>query len=435
MFKIISLSVAAVCAAALSACSGETGDPAAARPGQELPSVEAVEVRYGTLPLEERLVGSVRARNQTEIYAEVTAPVVEVFVDDGDVVAAGDPLVRLRAADFEERLRQAEAGLQVAQARVAQAQANLARFEATLRRMEAIAERGLGTAAELDAARADALSAQADLDLMRAQRDQAASLANERRAELDETLVRAPIGGIVGGRNAEIGQQANTSSPLFVIGDAGAMIVRVTLTQRMLAYIDAGTSVNIYADTSPDAVIGSEIARISPFLHPVAHTTEAQIDVAEHDRTLRPGMFVTVDVLYGETERAALVPNSAIYRHPRDGREGVYVAELVDTLGSAESRGYSISNPTYEPVGPVPVQFAAVEIVARGRSATAIEGVQPADWVVTLGHHLLATRSEAQAIIQPTPWDHILGLQEMQSRDLLDIIREKQDANVADGLN
>lgn len=427
--------LALMCLAFLSACADGGRDFAGSQDeaqGQALPAVEAVEVRYGTLPLEERLVGSVRAHNQTEIYAEIAAPIAEVLVDDGARVEAGDLLVRLRAGDFEERVRQAEAGLQVAQARVAQAEANLARFEATLRRQEMIVERGLGSAAELDTARADALSAAADLELMRAQRDQAASLVSEREVELEDTLIRAPIEGVVGGRNAEIGQQANTSTPLFVIGDPQQMVVSVTLTQRMLGYIRTGTSVNILSESAPEEVISSEVARISPFLHPIAHTTEAEIDIEEHDGLLRPGMFVTVDVLYGESQRAPLVPNSAIYRNPRNGREGVYVARLEETVSSAESASYSISNPTYEPVGPVAVRFTPVDIVARGRTTTAIDGVQAADWVVTLGHHLIGSRDEAQAIIQPTPWDHIMNLQQMQSRDLLDIIAQKQEANLAE---
>jgi RND family efflux transporter MFP subunit len=418
-----------VCLAALlvGACSSESAGPGpGARPrNTQPPAVEAVEVRYGTLPLEERLVGAVRARNQTEIYAEVAAPIVAVLVNDGDRVAAGDVLVRLRATDFEERVRQAQAGLRVAEARVAQAEANLTRFRANLERMNMIAERGLGTAAELDAARADALTAEADIELMRAQRSQAASLVVERETELAQTIVRAPIDGVVGGRNAEVGQQADTSTPLFVIGDTGAMRVNVTLTQNMLGYITPGTSVNVYSEAEPDRSIRAQIARISPFLHPVAHTTEAEIDIDGHDGQLRPGMFVTVDVLYGESERAALVPNSALYRHPRDGREGVFVTHLADMQGPSEG-GYSIREPSLDPVGPVPVQFMPVEIIARGRMATAIGGVQAADWVVTLGHHLLANTDDAQAIVQPTPWDHILGLQQMQSQDLLDIIERKQ---------
>jgi hypothetical protein len=105
------------------------------------------------------------------------------------------------------------------------------------------------------------------------------------------------------------------------------------------------------------------------------------------------------------------------------------VARLADTQSTSESASYSIRNPSLDPVGPVPVRFSPVEIVARGRTSTAVAGVQPADWVVTLGHHLLNSNDEGQAIVQPTPWEHILNLQEMQSRDLLDVIRQKQSDN------
>lgn len=436
--KSILLPATLIAAAGLSACGGgqddRGGDPRGRFSDRDSgpPAVEAVEVMFGSFPLEERLAGSVRARNQTEIFAEVAGTIEEVFVDDGDVVEAGDPLVQLRSREFEERVQQAEAGLKVAEARVRQAEANLSRTQADLERVRTVVERGLGTQAELDTAEADAASARADLDLMQAQRDQAASALEEQRAALDETLIRAPIDGVVGGRNAEVGQQASTSASLFTIGDVASLQVDVMLTQQMLDYIDTGTSVNVYSDTRPDEVIEADIDRISPFLHPITHTTRAQINVSAGNRStpLRPGMFVTVDVLYGESEQAPLVPNSAIYRHPRDGREGVFVTSLDEELRSPEVSDYSVSEQPSEnePVGPVSVQFQPVDVVARGRTSSGVRGVREGDWVVTLGHHLLADSNEAQqAVVQPTPWEHILDLQEMQSRDLLEIIREKQE--------
>jgi RND family efflux transporter MFP subunit len=434
---------AVLAAAALAAsCSGQSEDSSAQfrQRNQALPAVEAVEVMYGSFPLEERLSGSVRARNQTEIYAEAAGTIEAVYVDDGDRVAAGDPLVQLRARDFEERVRQAESGLQVAEARVRQTEANLTRTEASLERVQAIVERQLGTRAELDTAQADAASARADLDLMRAQRDQAASVLEERGADLADTLVRAPIDGVVGGRNAEVGQQANTGAPLFVIGDVSNMQVDITLTQHMLGYIQTGTPVNIYSDTAADEIIQATVTRISPYLHPVTHTTRAEIVIDEPGSalTLRPGMFVTVDVLYGQSQQAPLVPNSAIYRHPRDGREGVFVTSLEAALRNPEGGSAYVppDEQSFEdPVGPISVRFAPVDVVARGRASSGVTGVNIGDWVVTIGHHLLVNSNSDQAIVQPTPWDHILDLQQMESGDLLDVIAAKQRANEARRVN
>lgn len=419
--------VAAVLTLSLSACAqrgGETGNSGWGRNDDQIPAVEAVEVALGTLPLEERLAGSVKARNQIEIFPEVTGPIVEVLVNDGARVEAGDPLVRLRDTDYRERLRQARAGREVAEARVRQAEANLTRLQATLRRTEAMAQRELTSVAELETAQADVLSAEADLALMRAQLEQAVSQVAESEIELANTVIRAPVSGVVGARMAEVGQIASSGNPLFIIGDTSAMIVDVTLTQRMLGYIDVGTTVNIYSDAAPERYIEAEITRISPFLHQVTRTTQAEIEV-EQVGYLRPGMFVTVDVLYGETEVAPLVPNSAIYRHPRDGRTGVFAAALDEAQAPREPEGEA---GPLQPVGPVPVRFVPIELVARGRLSTAVRGVEPGDWVVTLGHHLLEATETREALIQPTPWDHIMRLQQMQTRDLLDVIRERQNS-------
>lgn len=410
----------------LTACyASEDGDADADE--QTIPAVEAVQVRQGTLPLEERLAGSVVARNQTEIYAEVSGRIVEVLASDGDRVEAGTPLVRLRATEFEEQLLQAEAGLRVADARVKQAEANNTRAQAALRRMETIVARSLGSATELEAAQAEASSAEAELLLMQAERQQAASLVEERRIARDETTVRAPISGIVGGRDAEIGQLATTSTPLFVIGDLESMRVTITLTQRMLGYIETGTPVAIVSDVAPDRPLAAEVSRISPFLHPVTRTTNAEIDVEEHGALLRPGMFVSVDVLYGESEVAALVPNNAIYADSRRGMEGVWLAR-VDEANAPREPGLSAARrDDLDPSGPVNVEFVPIEVVARGRLASAVEGVEPGQWVVTVGHELLSRNETGKAVIQPTPWEHIMRLQQMQTRDLLDLIQRKQE--------
>ena len=429
--------VCVVAALLVAACSG--GEQASGQRGgwgggwnqdqDRIPAVEAVEVVLGTLPLEERLAGSVRARNQTEIFAEVNGQIIEVLANNGDQVEAGDPLVRLRDIDYRERLRQAESGLAVASARVQQSQAALTRAQATLRRVEAMAERSLTSIADLEAAQADALSAEADLTLMRAQLEQAESLVAERRADLSSTVVRAPVSGVVGGRFAEVGQMTSGSSPLFVIGDTSDMIVEITLTQRMLGYIRPGTTTHIVSDAAPEQAIEAAITRISPFLHPISRTTTAEIEVNRPSDLLLPGMFVTVDVLYGETEVATVVPNSAIYRHPRDGRTGVFAASAADMSRPATSEGEPLESiGPLQPIGPVAIEFVPVELVARGRLTSAVSGVEPGDWVVTLGHHLLESSQSGQALIQPTPWDHIIRLQQMQTRDLLDVIRRRQDA-------
>ena len=390
-----------------------------------VPAVEAVRARFGTLPLEQRLTGRVVARNQTEIYPEVAGPITAIFVENGDFVNAGDPLVQLRDSEFAERYQQAVSGLEIAKAQTRQAEANLELLESQVRRTESLVERSLETTANLETVQSQLAIAQADLDLRVAQENQARSLAEERLLQLRNATIVAPISGTVGQRNAEVGQLANTSSRLFVIGDLQQMRVEVLLSERMLNYINEGVSVNVFSESWDDTVLSSSISRISPFLDINTMRTQAFVEMDNAHGLLRPGMFVTVDILYGESERAVLIPNSAIYRHPRTGIEGVYLISQPDSEVSltdqSEGEGVGII------ASAQPVEFVPVSIIASGRMASAVNGVQEGDWVITIGQHLLEGGVEE---VKPRllPWDHMMQLQSLQTNDMFEVIDERRQA-------
>ncbi|WP_083264352.1 efflux RND transporter periplasmic adaptor subunit [Pseudohongiella acticola] len=420
--------------AGLAACSqepaepgrgGNTGGPGGPGGGQRqmtIPAVEAVQAQRGALPLEERLTGRVSARNQTEIYPEVSGPVTEIYVDNGDYVNAGDPLVQLRDSEYVERYEQAVAGLDIARAQTRQAEANLQQLENQARRVRELTERQLETTANLETIEVQVAVASANMDLREAQENQARSQLEERRLELVNTTVRAPISGLVGLRNAERGQMASTGTPLFLIGDVDQVRIEILLTERMLNYIREGMSVNLYSENWPGTMLDADISRISPFLDPETLRTEAYIDMANPDNLMRPGMFVNVDVLYGETEQAVLIPNSAIYRHPRTGVEGVYVmnAPGEELRPVADVDGAPAVSP------PMPVSFVAIDVIAAGRMASGVRGVNEGQWVITVGQNMLVGAiSEARARLMP--WDRIMEMQRMQSRDIFNIIEQSRE--------
>lgn len=412
-------------------CSQESNESAPterSNRGGSAPAVEIVQAKSGSLPLEQRLTGSVKARNQTQIYAEVSGPIVEVFINDGDFVAAGDKLLRIRDTDYRARLNQATAGEQIAAARVQQVEANLSRLQTQAQRIETLANRQLASPLELENARVDLLSAQADLEMAKAQQRQAEAIVREQLNALSNTIVRAPISGVVGSRNAEVGQQVTDNTPLFDIGDPQQMRVRVTLTEAMLRQVTADTraviSTGSTASNEGENKILAKVSRVSPFLNPVTHTTEAEIDIPEHNNFLQPGMYVTVDLIYGESLPATLIPNSAIYQHPRLGSQGVFLISAND-----EKKDGSVS--TEIVIGTqrqAPLAFTPIDIIARGRMSSAVSGINEGDWVVTIGHYLLSSQGSTKAQVQATDWNHILQLQQVQNRDLLETIMRKDQA-------
>jgi len=389
-----------------------------------IPAVEVVAAQRGALPLEERLTGEVTARNQTEIFPEVSGPIVEVLADNGQRVEAGDPLVRIRDTEYRERVQQAESQLDISRAQTRQVEANLQVLRNQLARVEELRARQLETQSALETIRAQVAVAEADLDLRRAQQRQVESQLQERRMDLERTIVRAPVSGTIGLRSAERGQIVGPNSRLYLIGDLSSMQVEILLTERNLQYIQQGMPVNLYSESWPDTVIEAEVARISPFLDSSTLRTQAYIDVDNSAGLLRPGMFVTVDVLYGQTQEAVLIPNSAIYRHPRTGVEGIFVMQPP-----AEDEFRPVAEvdgaPALTPAGPV--NFVPVNVIASGRMATGVQGIEEGDWIVTVGQNLLINNvSEARARLMP--WERMMQMQRMQSRDLFQIIDQARTA-------
>lgn len=412
-------------ALALLGCSSESGGSQDNEANRLIPAVEAVQARHGSLPLTERLSGVVKAKNQVEIYPELGAAIVEVLVNNGDAVKRGQPLVRLRDNEFREQLKQARAGYQIAVAQAKQAEAQLKEIQAELKRTEALAEKELVSATELETVRTRAISAEADFELAEARVEQAQATVDEREVTLSQTIIRAPIAGTVGNRNAEVGMLVSSSTRLFTLGRLDSVRVQVVLTDRMLNYIETGQRTEIHAENTPSGLMMAPLTRISPFLHPVTHSTDAEIDLANSDGRLKPGMFVAVDIYYGESEQATLVPLSALYENPATGATGVYVSQ--DSL-DRESAGAMTDGQTMALTGPVRFKFVPVEVIAKGRMEAGVSGVEPGSWVVTIGKDLLGGES-GTARVRPVNWQWVEQLQHLQRDDLLqEVLKRQQEA-------
>ena len=391
-----------------------------------IPAVEVVQVRQGALPLRERLTGTVRAAGEVGIFPEINGPVEEVFVQNGDAVRRGDPLVRIRVTGSQSQEEQAQSAIVGARAEVRQAEATLKEAQTQFDRIAVLAERGLVSASEADTQRAQVETARATLARVRAGVAVAEATLAERKEASGQAIVRAPITGRVGQRNVEVGMRVDTQTPLFVIGRLERMRVEVPVTQESLSRVRVGQSVEIRPGGASAAPISAQVSRISPFLEETSLSAEVEIDVPNAAGVLVPGMFVTVDLFYGESERATLVPTSALHTDVVSGERGVFVTSATPAsvqAGHPDDAGGGLSDE------PVSIPFRPVTVVAEGGQTVAIEGIAPGSWVVAVGQHLLAAQeagSAPQARIRLIAWDRILELQRLQRGDLLEDFMERQ---------
>lgn len=394
------------------------GDDAGEAP-EPAPAVEAVPARRGTLPLEERMNGVVRADNQIAVRPEIEAPILAVLVRNGMAVEKGQPLVRLEGDALREQLRQAEANLELALAAGQEARARVAEVEAQVVRTRVLAREDLVSTMDLEMQEAQLNAARASGAQAAARVSQARATVEERRSALGKTVVRAPVAGLVGQRNAEVGMLVGPDDVLFVLGDVDDLVIEVPLTEEMLGYIRTGQPVRISSPALGRNAVSATLTRISPFLEAESFSTTGEIDVTNDQGRMRPGMFVTVDVLYGQSEQATLVPASALWEDPRTGVRGVFVA---DGRGLAEPAAAARKIPEE----PRKVELRPVEVLAEGRATVGVRGVRPGEWVVIVGQHLLARDGEKAARVRPTTWERVLELQGLQREDLLQSFLDTQ---------
>lgn len=406
-------------------CANEEGNDQQ-REETIVPSVEAVEARFGSLPLAERFSGNVRSENQVMLYPEISGVVQEVFVRNGDFVEKGQPLLQLNTSILEKELQQAEAQLRINNAQLRQAKAQLGEVQNEYRRVQQLAEKDLSSPVEVEQAEAQLLSAEADVELAEAQADQAQSQVEVGQEELEKATIKAPISGTLGQRNAEVGMQVSSSTQLFLIGDLSRLKVEIVLTENMLNRIKVGQTAKIFVEDSSgeEIAIDAKLSRISPFLSEITRSTEAEIDVENVDGLLRPGMFVPVDILFGESEQATLIPTSALYTDPTTGEEGVFVAtalgsEIEPVSDSSGDNSNSMTEPTQ-------VEFKSIEVIAEGRMKLGVSGIESGQWIVTVGQNLLS-EGRSQARIRTMTWERIIELQQLQREDLLREIMPDQD--------
>lgn len=413
---------------AMIGCSGNSGSSNG--DGQNsaatIPAVEAVQARYGSLPLSERLSGTVIAQNQVSLYPEISGKIAAVHVQNGDVVKKGDPIVTLEDDQYQEQVNQARANLRINQARLKQANARYNELKAQYTRIKKLSEQNLSSELEMETLQAQMSSAEADVELAQAQLEQSRSNLKEQQDMLSKTIIRAPISGSVGQRNAEIGMQVSTNNQLFTIGNLDNLRVEVVLTEEMLNKVELGQTARIYVgqDAENRKVIEAELSRISPFLNQVTRSTEGEIDVKNSNGMLRPGMFVPVDILYGESQQTTLIPTSALYTNPNTGQQGVFVATSIGTeVEPVEDVDPDNPPPLTEPTD---VQFKEIDVIAEGRMEVGVEGLEPGSWVVTVGQNLLST-GPGQARVRTSSWSRIIALQGLQRQDLLLRVLERQE--------
>ena len=229
------------------------------------------------------------------VLARVSGEVVDILVEEGDVVQAGQVLARLDG----QRLRLT----------MLAAKADLDRVSGELERYDDLHSRGLVSAAMYDGLKFDVDAHRATYELA--------------KLNYDYSHIRATISGIVSSRDVKLGQAVEANSVAFRITDTTELVAYLQIPQAELAKFSSGHSASLQVDSMPDIEFDATIARISPTIDTSNGTFRATAIIGNDAGDLVPGMFARFAIAYEKHENALLVPSIAVVEE--DDEASVYV--------------------------------------------------------------------------------------------------------------
>lgn len=325
--------------------------------------------------------------NQAEVVAKASGILLQLLVEEGDQVRAGQLLARLDGE--RQRLE------------LARAEADLKRLENERKRSDDLYARKLVSGEAHDRARFD-------LDTQKAVADLA-------RLDLDYTRVVAPIDGVISARMVKAGNLIQLQQVLFRIDDFDPLLAVLNVPERELATIRPGQVAQMQVDALPGQTFGGKVARVSPVVEAGTGTFRATVEFRDPSGRLKSGMFGRVAVIYDQRADALVVPREALLE--ADGTTAVYLLDRdppkVDAKTAVKNDqakktwfarwfGRDKVDPGKTAEKPSPAWYARrVEVklgYLSGGDAEILEGLKDGDRVVTVGKNALRDGVRLQVV-------------------------------------
>jgi membrane fusion protein, multidrug efflux system len=234
---------------------------------------------------------------EAAVRAQVGGSVLQTFVDQGERVRAGQTLARIEAGGLQDVYLSARAGVTAAGNNADVARRELARAEKLLA-AGAIAER------DIEQARRSAIAANAALA------DARARLATAQK-QVGNTVITAPISGIVSDRQATAGDVVQPGALLFTVVDPTSMRLEGSVPAEQLSQVKLGAPVTFTVNGYPGKTFTGKVTRVNPTADPATRQVRIVISIPNAERTLVGGLFAT-GRLASQSHTGMIVPASAV---------------------------------------------------------------------------------------------------------------------------
>ena len=284
--------------------------------------------------------GEFKPYQEVEVHAKVAGYIRRIYVDVGDHVKEGQTLAVLEIPELAAELAGADAATRRSQEEIRRAQGDLARAESAhsaahsaYARLKQAAESRAGLVAqqEIDdsqakdlGAEAQVTSAKAALSSAQQQLQMAEANQSQYRALSDYSRITAPFAGVITRRLADTGAliQAGTASntqamPVVSLAEISKLRLVLTIPESVAAQIHLGEVVKVHVQALNQDIEG-KVSRFADSLDRQTRTMETEIDFANREGRLIPGMYAETQVALREKKDALTVPLEAVTRNGDD---------------------------------------------------------------------------------------------------------------------
>lgn len=335
-----------------------TVQPVAAVAGSGSPTAQAS--RYSAV---------LAAREQVNLAFKVAGYVDFIdprAMDKGSRVSRGQPLARLRDADYKARLAQARSSLEETTASLA-----LARSDQ---------ERNSRLIAGQVISRSEFDRTQERLGVAQAKAGQARAALEQAEINLRDTSLASPLDAVVVRRDAERGSLMNQGSVAFVLADISSVKAVFGLPDQDIVRVNTGDTLTV----SVDALLGREfegtVTAVSPSADPKSRTFDVEVTIPNPDLTLKDGMVASVALdARAKAPALAAVPLHALARPGDAGGFVVHVLDVKDGRTFARQRTVTVAG-------------------VAGDMVTILAGLTPGEQVITRGATLASDGQEVRVI-------------------------------------
>jgi RND family efflux transporter MFP subunit len=291
-------------ASALVACSKDSKDPKGAKPDAkavqlQIAPEDLLTVQSNALASGPVITGSIQPERKADLRAEVSAVVLQVLKENGEVVKRGDVLVKLDETAIRDSLNSAEAAARASGQALVQA-------ERQLERLKTLRASGMTSLQALDDAEVRRNSAQSEVAAARTR----AVLAHQ---QLQRTLVRAPFDGVVSDRKVSAGDTAAIGKELLKVIDPTSMRFEGRVSADRISAVKIGQPVSFRINGYAGQEFRGIVKRVDPAANEVTRQVEVLVGFAN-------GVQPRVSGLYGEgrieadSVAALMLPEGALVR-------------------------------------------------------------------------------------------------------------------------